>query len=334
MITAIESQPLSVNAKPVFKYIGGKTWLSEKLNKKLKLVLKKKDISTYIEPFAGGLGSFLALQEQLLSSGVKNIVLNDINSHVISLYQQIQKNPTPLIKELHSLEIKFKELIPKNIDPAILTKEDLIGCEWFFKSQREIFNTEKQSKKELKLNSQKLLGQSARLIFLQRHAFNGIYRENASGGYNSPFNWSAKSANDYEDNIKNLHIVFSKFNLEFTKKSFSELIPQYNNFDKDKTLLYLDPPYVNPEQGSGAENKYSKSAFGMQEQMELIRLISDFNFIYSNHYDNRLIKEMKNMTKGLGDIKAEKIGRRNIMTAKAQNRGQLIEEALVVFVKK
>ncbi len=319
-----------LTAKPVFKYIGGKTWMSEILNKKVEKFIKNKKITTYIEPFAGGLGSFLAVQNKLFKNNIHNIVLNDINLNIINLYQQIKNNPENIINELSVLEYQFKDFIPKNIDSKALDKEHLIGCEWFFKSQRELFNIEKQSNIKLKINSKKALEQSARLIFLQRHSFNGIYRENASGAYNTPFNWSAKSANDYENNINNLHSVLSKFNLEFTSKTFSEFIPQYFKQNSNEVLLYLDPPYTNLDQG--AENKYSKSTFGINEQKELIQLISHFNFIYSNHYDLRLIKQVKEVTKNNGKLTVHKIGRKNIMTAQVKNRSNLIEEVLIVYL--
>lgn len=320
-------------AKPVFKYIGGKTWLSDELNKRIDVVLKNNNISMYSEPFAGGLGAFLAIQEKLSKHKIENVYLSDINTHIVLLYQQIQRKPQNIIAEVKKIESEFIKMLPSQVDSNKSTKEELIHCEMFFKSQRELFNIEKQNIKNYKLNSKKLISQCARLIFLQRHSFNGIYRENASGNYNSPFNWSAKSSSDFEENIKNLYFVFSKFNLEFANESFETSIIKQN---KDKCLLYLDPPYINPESSisAGAENKYSKSGFGIKEQKLLINLISEYNFIYSNHYDKYIIKDLKDVTKGKGKLKIDSIGRRNIMSAKADNRQQLIEEALAVFVKK
>lgn len=50
------------SVSPLFKYIGGKSWLKDELNNTVNKVLKDNpNIDTYIEPFAGGLGAFWEL---------------------------------------------------------------------------------------------------------------------------------------------------------------------------------------------------------------------------------------------------------------------------------
>lgn len=42
--------------KPLFKYIGGKSWLRDELRKNVYESLVNKNITAYAEPFTGGLG--------------------------------------------------------------------------------------------------------------------------------------------------------------------------------------------------------------------------------------------------------------------------------------
>ena len=56
---------MSIENYKLFKWIGGKSWISNKLNEKTNEIIKDKNIITYVEPFCGGLGSFLSLFETL-----------------------------------------------------------------------------------------------------------------------------------------------------------------------------------------------------------------------------------------------------------------------------
>lgn len=49
--------------KPLFAYVGGKTFLKNKLVECLKLILNNNNFKSYEEWFAGGLGSFFAVSE-------------------------------------------------------------------------------------------------------------------------------------------------------------------------------------------------------------------------------------------------------------------------------
>ena len=50
---------------PPFKYIGGKTWLKDKLRAKVKHQVSKNKFTAFCEPFCGGLGAFLNVYDIL-----------------------------------------------------------------------------------------------------------------------------------------------------------------------------------------------------------------------------------------------------------------------------
>ncbi len=296
------SLPLK-EVKPLFKYIGGKTWLKEELRKELQSVLNNNQkIITYVEPFAGGLGAFLGVYDILISHHIKNVILSDINLGLINLYNHIDNQKDELIKEIISIEQGFSSTIPQNIK-TITNKEEikksLIEAENYFKKIRQKFNKNKGDNN---------IQQSARLVFLQKHSFNGVYRENSKGEYNTPFNWSASSMiHSIEEKINELHDVFKLFNIQFNISSYDNI--NYNQ----NTAYYLDPPYINE---LIVENKYHKEAFGLKEQLKLISKIENLNFIYSNHYSELLVTEL-NKNK---NIQLKKIARKNIISALAESR--------------
>lgn len=302
-----------VNTKvtPLFNYIGGKSWLKEYLKEDITKVIKnaKKSsivLDTYVEPFAGGLGAFLGVYDILHQYEIKNLILNDVNSKLINFYQIVKDEPMLLIKKYMALENKYSKTIPKlalelhKTNDKIELKKLLLEAESFFKKVRSNFNKKTDS-----------MSSAVNLLFLQSHCFNGIYRENSKGEYNTPFNWEPRIVTKEKISEKILAVteVFTQFNVVFRNCSFANL--DYNK----NSLYYLDPPYIN--ELASQENQYHGDGFGLIEQKLLIEKIKDTAFIYSNHSNPILIKEF---TKHSMKIHVQKIARKNIISASADSR--------------
>ncbi|MCQ2798793.1 MAG: Dam family site-specific DNA-(adenine-N6)-methyltransferase, partial [Bacilli bacterium] len=134
-------------AQPILKWAGGKRLL---LNQILHFFPKK--FNTYYEPFLGGASVLLALQP-------KKAVVNDLNEELVNVYRTIKDNPLDLIESLkshaekHSKEYYYKV---RNLD-----REDgyagVALCE-----------------------------KAARIVYLNRTCYNGLYRVNSKGYFNTP----------------------------------------------------------------------------------------------------------------------------------------------------
>lgn len=290
----------------LFNYIGGKTWLKEHLKKEVADILSQKKLTHYVEPFAGGLGAFLGVYETLLSHGVKNIVLNDINAKLINFYTMVRDNPEQLIAQYHTIESQYMQTIPDTAKSLHKTKDKMVlkdllkPCETYYKQVRDNFNQQQNN-----------IHSAASLLFLQNHCFNGVYRENSKGGYNTPFNWEPKvfSEEKIREKVLAVHNLFKQFNIQFSNNSFENI--QFNNY----SLYYLDPPYINEVEA--LENQYHKDSFNVEKQKQLIKAISQSSFIYSNHDNELLVKEFENNQVQV-DIK--KIPRKNIISASNESR--------------
>ena len=79
-------------ASPVVKWVGGKRQLLERL-----MPLFPETYTSYCEPFIGGGAVLFALQPE-------NVIINDINSELIGVYQAIKDNVDALIKRLEQFE--------------------------------------------------------------------------------------------------------------------------------------------------------------------------------------------------------------------------------------
>ena len=152
----------TVVAKPFVKWAGGKGNLLQKLEDLLPTDFDDLQNVTYIEPFVGG-GAMLF---HMLNNhkNIRRVVINDINKDLIRCYQLIKKDPQALIDILHPLELQFYE-------------KDEENRKAFFYEIRQKYNICKIHE-DLR---------AAYFIFLNHTCFNGLYRENASGGFNVPF---------------------------------------------------------------------------------------------------------------------------------------------------
>lgn len=122
----------------LFKWVGGKKWLSLELNK-IFLKYKKNSPLYYVEPFVGGLGSFIYSVDTLKKIGVKQVFLNDVNDVLINLYKDIKDSPNELFDIYYEIENDYA-LIPSvsNFKSKNLLEKDEIKKE--LEPARDYFN--------------------------------------------------------------------------------------------------------------------------------------------------------------------------------------------------
>ena len=220
---------------PVLKWVGGKRQLIE-----IFLDLIPENFSYYCEPFLGGGALFFYLQP-------KNAFINDINSDLILVYKIIRDDVENLISELEN----FKN----NSD--------------FFYYVRNL-----DRNKEI-FNSLSDVQRAARIIFLNKTCYNGLYRVNNSGEFNSPF------GNYKNPNIINAPVLravskyFNSAHIHLTSVDYAEILAEIPK----KTFVYLDPPY-DPISTTSNFTGYSKGGFNRDEQ---IRLKESCDFLTANN---------------------------------------------------
>lgn len=188
-----------------------------------------KKITSYCEPFVGGGAVLFELQP-------KKAIINDINSDLILVYTVIKDNVEALIKLLETYpneENFYYELRNIDRDP---TKYDKLS------------NVEK----------------AARVIFLNKTCYNGLYRVNNAGEFNSPF---GKYKNPNIVNAPVLRAVSSYFNsseITFSSNDFALVLERL----RKGTFVYLDPPY-DPISDTSSFTGYFKGGFSHEQQIQL-----------------------------------------------------------------
>lgn len=211
--------------KPYLKWAGGKRQLIPELKDHI-----PKKFETYYEPFVGAGALFFYLQPQ-------NAVINDYNEQLICTYRVIRDNPEELINllKIHKLQNSkeyFEEI--RALDKGIE----------FFKSQTDV-------------------QKAARLIFLNKTCYNGLYRVNSQGLFNVPYG-RYNSPNICEDNlIRTISRYLKTNNIKILQGDYSQAI-----LDVDKnSFVYFDPPYHSPNNTNFTG--YQAGGFNEQEQIRL-----------------------------------------------------------------
>ena len=188
----------------------------------------------YHEPFVGGGAVFFELYSWGLLKN-KDVYLSDINSELVNAYLVVRDKPDDLLeklkahKEQHSKEFYYKI---RELDRA----DD-------FKNLPDV-------------------DRAARFIYLNKTCFNGLYRVNKKGYFNTPVG-SYKNPNIVDtDTILNASEALQGVHIEC--RGFEEVI---NNADKGD-LVYLDPPYY-PLSTTSSFTSYDSNCFLEDEQYKL-----------------------------------------------------------------
>jgi len=202
----------------------------------------------YLEPFAGSAVLFFELLPRMG-------VLGDINPEVIATYAAIRDQPSDVLLHLESIPKTSSAYYKlRAIDPTALTD-----------AQR-----------------------AARLIFLMKGCFNGVYRTNQQGLFNVPLG-NKFFALPTREIIDAASSALSQIDL--VCGDFTEVIARASRGD----FVYLDPPYSDSDRFRG---EYSYS--GAFQHNDLQRLIKSCNDLTKNEVRVLLsFKESPAVTDGL-----------------------------------
>ena len=244
--------------KSPIKWSGGKYSLISKIENYLD---QNKEV--FVELFAGSLALTLYFQP-------KNVIINDICFPLINMWYIIKKFPNKLCYHLN-----------------IFNNNNYNNSKKFYEI-RNLFNELKNKKK---INKNKKIILAAYFIYLNKRSFNGLYRENKKGEYNSSYRYY-KNSNIYDkQNILNISKYFNNNYIKFYNKSFIDIKIPNNSF------VYIDPPYY-PSKTSSFTS-YNKNNFTINQQILLNNYCNlldknNIKFLQSNSPCKEIIKLYKN----------------------------------------
>jgi len=244
-------------AKPFLKWAGGKGQLLAEIDKRLPTELRNGQIDTYVEPFVGGGAVFFHVAQNY--NKIKLFYLLDINEDLVNCYNIIKKDVACLVHELLSLQDQFSEIKRSE-------------RKRFFLDIRKKFNNEKLTQFNIKT--------AAKLIFLNKTCFNGLYRVNRKGEFNVPFGYYENPRICAANNLRIASQVLQKAQIIHSDFQDSK------NYINNHTFVYLDPPY-RPLSPTAGFTSYSKEDFDENAQIRLAEFCKEINsrgakFLLSN----------------------------------------------------
>ncbi|MBQ4040415.1 MAG: DNA adenine methylase [Oscillospiraceae bacterium] len=209
---------------PVLKWAGGKRQLLDTFQP-----LLPSKITSYCEPFLGGGALLFHLQPQ-------RAIINDINEDLIRVYRVIRDDVEALIAALEN---------HANTAEHFYTVRSWDRDSEFYNSLSDI-------------------EKAARTIYLNKTCYNGLYRVNNSGHFNTPFG-NYKKANIVNSPV--LRAVSEYLNSADIEISSCDYAAVLHCVPQD-TFVYLDPPY-DPLTATASFTSYSKGGFTREDQIRL-----------------------------------------------------------------
>jgi DNA adenine methylase len=217
--------------KPFLKWAGGKRQL---LTEIMKHIPKEMHGYAYYEPFIGAGAVFFQLQP-------KKAIINDFNSQLILTYKIIKENIEELIRLLKKCQNKNDE-------------------KYFY----EIRNLDRDTIKFNKLTDAE---KAARLIFLNKTCFNGLYRVNSQGLFNVPYGKYKNPTICEELVLRKISEYLNNNDVSILNNDFEYAV---SGADKN-SFIYFDPPYHSPDKTNFTG--YQADDFGEEEQERLRKVM-------------------------------------------------------------
>lgn len=240
----------------------------------------------YHEPFFGGGAVFFKITPEKGS-------INDINVKLMNFYEVVRDNPQELIEMASKYSYDEEE----------------------YYRNRYRFN----DSSILKIES------AALLLYLNKTAFNGLYRENSKGEFNVPFGKYKNPTIVPKKKILAASYFLKKINI--LCKDFSYVL----DYAEEGDLCYFDPPYE-PISHTSDFTSYSSDGFNYKEQIRLRDVCIELDnkkvyFILSNSYNLKIIE----LYDGVESFRIEEVINNRMISSKASTRGK-IKEILVTNI--
>lgn len=228
----------------------------------------------YFEPFVGGGAMFFSLMPE-------RAVLADTNERLIRTYRAVASDVESVIHGLGTYPIDkrfFLELRTKPVDECPSDVE--VAC-W--------------------------------LIYLNKTAFNGLYRVNKKGIFNTPWGKYKNPKTCDEPRLRAAALMLRR--AEIRCCDFNEAVADAQKGD----LVYFDPPYV-PRTSTANFTSYTRDGFGLNDQIRLRDCAAELKrrgvHVMLTNSDTPIVRELYE------DFDVRRLSARGSVAASHKSRGK------------
>jgi DNA adenine methylase len=225
--------------KPILKWAGSKQQLLKELKKYI--TPERLEGNMYIEPFIGGGALAFDLEH-------KYTTISDLNPELTNLYEAIRDYPETVIATLRVMHLHHTP---------------------------EFYYEIRAMDRDPNFKNSPAAERAARTIYLNKTCFNGLYRVNSKGYFNTPIGRTTNGKMPdiiQEDAIREL----SKFlkTVDIRTGDYRTVINDIHPLPG--TVIYLDPPYDPGEEiSTGGFVSYQKEGW-TREDLKLMKSECDY----------------------------------------------------------
>lgn len=264
---------------PMLKWVGGKRQLLSEI-----VPMIDKKCSTYVEPFIGGGAVLFNMQP-------KKAIINDYNKELINVYKTVRDSLNDLLDELK-------------------VHEEKNSSDYYY----EIRSLDRGAKFKKMSDVKK----AARIIYLNKTCYNGLYRVNSAGQFNSPYGRYKNPNIVNEAVLRAISKYFNDNEIQILNGDYKDALRNLEN----NSFVYLDPPYM-PISTSSSFTGYTEGGFGYNRQVELKQECDKLTnqgirFVQSNS-DCGVIRELYK------DYKIKTVKAKRRINSVAKKRGEINE---------
>jgi DNA adenine methylase len=268
-------------ASPILKWAGGKRQLLEHLAVRVPGRMRR-----YVEPFAGGAALYLAIadaDEPGTHRSFEEARLADLNEELVVTYRAVASDVDEVIRLLRAYEHREEVYYAtRALDVATLSPAE----------------------------------RAARMIFLNKTCFNGLWRVNSKGLFNVPFGRYANPKICDEEALRAAAPLLAR--AQIACADFHGLLADLGPGD----FVYFDPPYA-PVSETADFTSYAKEGFGHGDQE---RLAHTFRALAARGVLCMLSNADTPLTRALyADFAIDVVHARRSVNSKASRRGAVPE---------
>jgi DNA adenine methylase len=269
--------------RPFLKWAGGKGQLLEQFRD----FYPRGQVKRYLEPFLGGGAVFFHVRAVVRPG---TAILSDGNEELIETFKAVRDEPEALLAHLEEHRSRHSK-------------------EHFYAMRA-------------KADPGSPAARAARMIYLNRACFNGLYRVNSRGLFNVPFGRYAKPR--IVDRPGLLAASASLRRVKLSTAPFTHVLEVARAGD----FIYFDPPYV-PLSRTANFTAYTQSSFGPREQDTLADVYAELDRrgcrVMLSNSDTPWVRER------YGRFDIHEVRARRSINSKSDARGEISEVVVLNY---
>ncbi|MCE2792486.1 MAG: DNA adenine methylase [Planctomycetota bacterium] len=240
-MSSVHSLPV---ARPFLKWVGGKSQLLGQFAELFPPALRADWRGRYFEPFLGGGALLFEFLERFRPA---TAFASDLNRDLVLCYQMIRDDLDSILAELRPLAEAYLE-------------GDRTTRDGLFYAVREDFNRAEAGGNDSAHRARR----ASQLLFLNKTCFNGLYRVNRRGAFNTPSGaWKQnRPLICDEQNLRAVSAALRNVRLECAAYDWIEAQVGAGDF------VYFDPPY-RPLSPTSSFKSYTAGGFDDEQQRQL-----------------------------------------------------------------